>query len=231
MQPKQPLATEFEHPLSPTVDAIDGWLALQERDEMGMVPDDAPVFGVTACTVYQPVRGLMRSLYRGYYMTDAGSLLHVESIRRAVATCKGTPEQIERVSNDARAFVAAAIEHRLDRLRQLQGEYGGAWVGNTDELTPCRYAAISGPLSNRRYNLTTHETLPDALAALADAVLEGDVPVGVVDLDTGQPHGVHVSTPIVSDIGGRRSPLVPWENFDGYLPAIEPGDGATSQTA
>lgn len=50
----------------------------------------------------------------------------------------------------------------------------------------------------------------------------------MIDLDTGAAHGVHVATPLVSDIGGEGAPRVPWHHAPD-LPYVEPGTGATSR--
>lgn len=134
---------------------------------------------------------------------------------------------------------AIARQDRANRLHALAGEYPGNWTDEQDsgeslaDTARGRYAAIRDMgglphhVAEREYRVTTHATMPDALAMLANGVLDGDGPVGVVDLDTGASHGVHVTTPIVSDIGGEGATRVPWDDGDG-IPAIEPGDGATS---
>lgn len=73
------------------------------------------------------------------------------------------------------------------------------------------------------------DSLPEALAWLADEILDGEIPIGVIDLDTGAAHGVHVQPPIVSDIGGEGAPRVPWDAAPA-LPAVEPGRAATSRS-
>lgn len=124
---------------------------------------------------------------------------------------------------------------RSARLRDLAATYAGDWTEDQDgapfqELAESRYAAI---INRAHYDeapdwwISAYDAMSDALAWLGDSVLEGHDPVGVIDLDTGETHGVHVATPLVSDIGGEGAPAVPWDVSD--LPAIEPGEGATSR--
>lgn len=141
---------------------------------------------------------------------------------------------------------ATVVQDRANRLHALAGEYPGPWalwtlhdaVNALAKLVCHQFAAIEhrhgGGITyrpdsdaSRRYALTTHATIRDAFAQLADGVLEGFAPVGVVDLDTGAAHGVHVATPVVCDIGGEGAPVVPWDDGGG-LPGIEPGAGASS---
>ena len=70
----------------------------------------------------------------------------------------------------------------------------------------------------------------DALAWLAERILDGEIALGVIDLDTGASHGVHVAPPVVSDIGGEGAAAVPWEDAP-TLPAVDPGRASTSTTA
>lgn len=126
---------------------------------------------------------------------------------------------------------------RIQRLRALAIAHPGDWTEDRDgapftELAESRYAAIVDredyAEGGRDWWLGVRDSLPEALAWLADEILDGEIPIGVVDLDTGATHGVHVQPPIVSDIGGEGAPGVPWEDAPS-LPAVEPGHGATSR--
>jgi hypothetical protein len=58
--------------------------------------------------------------------------------------------------------------------------------------------------------LQTFPTFADACLELGDGVLEGYLPAGVYDLDTGELIELHVTTPVVSrseDQGVTRNPL------------------------
>lgn len=125
---------------------------------------------------------------------------------------------------------AITRQDRLNRLHALASEYPGPWMGtrNIVAMAVHRFAAVRSPaVYVNAYTVSTHATMRDALAQLADGVLEGAGPLGVIDLDTGASHGVHVATPVVSDIGGEGATRVPWDDGDG-IPAVEPGAGATS---
>lgn len=124
---------------------------------------------------------------------------------------------------------------RVARLEALADEYPGDWTPDCDgapfeELAESRFAVVidreSSQSSARDWWLSTRETLADALAVLAEAIIDGQGPHGIFDLDTGQSHGYHVSTPIVSDTGGEGCPPTPWPSEQ--LPAIDPGEGVTS---
>jgi hypothetical protein len=126
---------------------------------------------------------------------------------------------------------------RMQRLQALAGSYSGDWTEDRDgapftELAEGRYAAIIDREHNRSgrdWWISTFATIGEALAGLAEQALEGDIAIGVIDLDTGAAHGVHIAPPVVSDIGGEGAPAVPWEDAPA-LASIEPGDGATSRT-
>lgn len=132
---------------------------------------------------------------------------------------------------------AIVRQDRLNRLWALVGAFPGRWGESPDEDGATleehgerRYAAILHNTSDDalgEYIVSVHETMPDALKQIADDVLDGvGCPIGVVDLDSGAPHGVHIATPVVSDIGGEGAFDVPWDDPD--IPALEPGEGATS---
>jgi hypothetical protein len=77
-----------------------------------------------------------------------------------------------------------------------------------------RYAATATQATDRdaRGYLQTFDTFEDACVELGDGVLEGYLPAGVYDLDTGELIELHVSTPIVTrseDHGICRNPLAP----------------------
>lgn len=124
---------------------------------------------------------------------------------------------------------AITRQDRLNRLHALTNEYPGPWVmrGMVTETASLvamavhQFAAIRRDGYAATYTITTHETMPDALAQLADSVLDGDRVLGVIDLDTGASHGVHIATPVVSDIGGEGATAVPWDDVD--IPALDPG--------
>lgn len=125
---------------------------------------------------------------------------------------------------------AITRQDRLNRLHALTNEYPGPWVmrGMATETTSLvamavhQFAAIRGVDGcASTYTVTTHATMPDALAQLADGVIDGDAPTGVIDLDTGASHGVHIAPPVVSDIGGEGATAVPWD--DVHIPALDPG--------
>jgi len=75
-----------------------------------------------------------------------------------------------------------------------------------------RYAATAtqaSTLDGKGY-IQTFSTFEEACADLGDGVLEGYLPAGVYDLDTGELIELHVSTPIVSrseDQGITVNPL------------------------
>jgi len=75
-----------------------------------------------------------------------------------------------------------------------------------------RYAATATQAndSNAKGYLQTFPTFADACLELGDGVLEGYLPAGVYDLDTGELIELHVTTPVVSrseDQGITRNPL------------------------
>lgn len=77
-----------------------------------------------------------------------------------------------------------------------------------------RYAATATQATCPEGNgyLQTFPNFPDACADLGDGVLEGYLPAGVYDLDTGELIELHVSTPVVSkseDQGITQNPLQP----------------------
>lgn len=132
----------------------------------------------------------------------------------------------------------ATTTARIQRLRALAIAYPGDWTEDADgapfaELAESRYAAIIDcehhEASARDWWLSMSATMPDALAWLADQVLDGEIPIGVIDLDTGAAHGVHIAPPVVSDIGGEGAPSVPWDDAP-TAPYVEPGTGTTSRT-
>jgi len=75
-----------------------------------------------------------------------------------------------------------------------------------------RYAATATQVndSDAKGYLQTFPTFADACLELGDGVLEGYLPAGVYDLDTGELIELHVTTPVVSrseDQGVTRNPL------------------------
>ncbi len=77
-----------------------------------------------------------------------------------------------------------------------------------------RYAATATQTAdpNARGYLQTFPTFEDACSELGNGVLEGYLPTGIYDLDTGELIELHVSTPIVTrseDQGVARNPLAP----------------------
>jgi len=77
-----------------------------------------------------------------------------------------------------------------------------------------RYAAtaVQAIARDARGYLQSFGTFQEACVQLGDAVLEGYLPDGVYDLDTGERIELHVSTPIVTrseDQGICRNPLDP----------------------
>lgn len=75
-----------------------------------------------------------------------------------------------------------------------------------------RYAATATQASDPDASgyLQTFPDFQDACADLGDGVLEGYVPAGVYDLDTGELIELHVTTPLVTrseDQGISRNPL------------------------
>ena len=109
---------------------------------------------------------------------------------------------------------------RIQRLRALAIAYPGDWTEDRDgtpfaELAESGYAAIIDRVHDvdggipRDWWLSVRGSLPEALAWLADEILDGEIPIGVIDLDIGAPHGIHVQPPIVSDIGGEGAPPRP----------------------
>lgn len=75
-----------------------------------------------------------------------------------------------------------------------------------------RYAATATHASDPDANgyLQTFPAFPDACAELGDGVLDGYLPAGVYDLDTGELIELHITTPLVTrseDQGICRNPL------------------------
>jgi hypothetical protein len=74
-----------------------------------------------------------------------------------------------------------------------------------------RYAGIQQQ-SDWGYYVVTGDSFENIADYLAEEVFEGWSPAGIVDLDTGESIGVHVSTPVVSrseDPGAAMD--MPWE--------------------
>ncbi len=95
-------------------------------------------------------------------------------------------------------ILARELNLRLDELPKLLDRYAATAIQAIDR-------------DGRGY-LQTFDAFQDACDELGDGVLEGYLPDGVYDLDTGELIELHVSTPIVTkseDQGIRRNPLAP----------------------
>jgi hypothetical protein len=102
------------------------------------------------------------------------------------------------------------IDYRRARVRMLARELN-IEAADLPKLLD-RYAATSRKAgdSDASGYLQTFSTFAEACAELGDGVLEGYLPAGVYDLDTGELIELHVSTPVVTrseDQGVTANPL------------------------
>ena len=101
-------------------------------------------------------------------------------------------------------------DHRRTRAEMLARELNIEPAGLPSFLDRYAATAMQAGDSNANGNLQTFTAFTDACAELGDGVLEGYIPAGIYDLDTGELIELHVTTPVVTrseDQGIARNPL------------------------
>lgn len=121
---------------------------------------------------------------------------------------------------------------RRARLAALDGFWGSTSVEER-EGGPGRYAAalahFAGVDAEQETTMfSTHDTMREALSRISSEVLDGMGPTCVIDLDTGAAHGVHVGSPIVTDIGAEGAPGMPWGDVETEKLKDDETNGETS---
>lgn len=151
-----------------------------------------------ASTNGDPTQAAVR-LARGLMVGDASVFKAGYSQASAVIAAGEMFPEVDRAAID-RGIDAALDERAARRARLVEHfavEPSALEGGNADEPVR-RYAAVSRVGEYEHAHLTTFDQLDAAFDALANAILDGDAPDAVYDLDTAAKIDIHVSAPIVT---------------------------------